>query len=131
MGPLPQLLGRLGRVITLLRKRAGYGSQERFAGRIGIHRTNMGLLERGRSPNPTMQTLHSVARGLGLTIPDLFLLAQTEDSVEQLAADITTTQPVPSSCLPAPKPAAGNPQREASGRAAESAGQNRKRKRGK
>jgi hypothetical protein len=82
----------------------------------------MGLLERGRSPNPTMQTLQSVARGLGLTIPDLLLLAQTEDSVEQLAADIRTTQHVPSLCLPTPTAARGNPQRQASGRAAESPG---------
>jgi len=75
MGSLPELLGRLGRVISVLRKRAGYSSQERFARAIRIHRTNMGLLERGRAPNPTMRTLQSVALGLGVSIPDLFALA--------------------------------------------------------
>lgn len=130
MGSLPELLGRLGRVISVLRKRAGYASQERFARAIGIHRTNMGLLERGRALNPTMQTLHSVAHGLGVTIPELLLLAQTEDSVKQLATDTIATQQVPSLRPLQHWPAREHLQREASGRAADSPGRIRKRKRG-
>jgi transcriptional regulator with XRE-family HTH domain len=84
----------------------------------------MGLLERGRSPNPTMQTLHSVAQGLGVSIPELFVLARTDDSVDQLATGITPTQQVPP-LLPSP-PQRGHArerlQSEASGRAAKSPG---------
>ena len=118
MGSLAELLGRLGRVIRILRNRTGR-SQERFALAIGIHRTNMGLLERGQAPNPSMQTLHSVARGLGLSIPDLFMLAQNEDSVQRLAASIAPTQQQP-------EPARERMPREARGRVAESPGRTRR-----
>jgi DNA-binding XRE family transcriptional regulator len=132
MRSLPELLGRLGRVIAILRKRAGYTSQERFARAIRIHRTNMGLLERGRAPNPTMKTLNSVALGLGVTIPDLFTLAISDDSVKQLATGIAPTQQVPP--LPPPRPEATleRLQSKASGRAPESPGRTRRKgKRGK
>lgn len=134
MDSLPELLARLGRVITVLRKRAGYSSQERFALAVGMHRTNMGLLERGRARNPTMQTLHSVALGLGVSIPDLLTLALSEDSVEHLATGIAPTQQVPP-LLPPPSqpwPALKRLQSEASGRVAESPGRRRRKgKRGK
>jgi len=131
MGSLPELLGRLGRVISVLRRQAGYASQERFAGVIGIHRTNMGLLERGRALNPTMQTLHSVAHGLGVSIPDLLLLAQTEDSVQQLASGTTPTHQLPSLRPARPGLAREHLQREASGTVAQSPCRTRKRKQGK
>ena len=124
MGSLAELLGRLGRVIRILRNQTGR-SQERFALAIGIHRTNMGLLERGRAPNPGMQTLHLVARGLDLTLPDLFMLAQNEDSVQRLAASVAPTQQQPA---PAPERIS----RKARGRVAESPGRTRRKgKRGK
>jgi transcriptional regulator with XRE-family HTH domain len=76
---LPALLNRLGRVIRDLRQRAGYSSQERFGDAIGLHRTYVGLLERGTT-NPTMKTLHTVARGLGVSLLDLLTLAMTENA---------------------------------------------------
>jgi len=91
----------------------------------------MGLLERGRALNPTMQTLHSVAHGLGVTIPELLLLAQTDDSVKQLATDTMPTQQVPSLRRLQPWQAREHLQREASGGPADSPGRTRKQKRGK
>ena len=132
MGSLSELLGRLGRVITILRKRAGYASQERFARAIRLHRTNMGLLERGQAPNPTMKTLNAVALGLGISIPDLLMLAHSEDSVKRLATGIAPTQQVPLLPPPQPGPSLERLQSKASGRAAESPGLTRRKgKRGK
>ena len=37
----------------------------------GVHRTYMGTLERGRA-NPTLRIIDRVARGLGVTVPELF-----------------------------------------------------------
>ena len=78
MASLPLLLTRLGQVIRSLRDSAGY-SQGRFAPVAKKHRTYMGLLERGKA-NPTVKTLHLVAEGLGLTVPELFALAAAESS---------------------------------------------------
>jgi|SRR5438874_594884 transcriptional regulator with XRE-family HTH domain len=129
MGSLPELLDRLSRVIRILRPRTGL-SQERFALAIGIHRNDIGLLERGRAPNPTMKILHAVALGLGVTIPELFMLAQTEDSVQRLAAGIAPGQRMPSP--PTPGSATERLQGEACGRAAQSPGRTRRKgKRGK
>ena len=100
MGSLPDLLSRLGRVIRTLRAQAGY-SQERFGFAIGMHRTYMGQLERGTA-NPTMETLHSVALGLGVSILDLLTLALTEDSAEPIAAGIARTRQVPTQRGPCP-----------------------------
>ena len=83
MTPLPLLLRRIGKVIRTLRTQAGH-SQDRFASAIGVHRTYMGLLERGLA-NPTMKTLQLVAQGLGISILDLFTLAMTEDSAAAAA----------------------------------------------
>jgi transcriptional regulator with XRE-family HTH domain len=78
MSSLSILLTRLGQVIRKLRAGAGY-SQERFAFAIKRHRTFMGLLERGKA-NPTVKTLHLVAEGLGVSVPELFALAAAEGS---------------------------------------------------
>lgn len=77
MTSLPLLLRRLGQVIRTLRTQTGY-SQERFGFAIGVHRTYMGHLERGTA-NPTVKILHRVAKGLGVSVPELFTLAMTED----------------------------------------------------
>lgn len=84
MASLTLLLSRLGRVIRTLRTQAGY-SQERFGFAIGVHRTYMGHLERGTA-NPTIKTLHLVAQGLGIGVPDLFTLVITENSAAPPAA---------------------------------------------
>jgi len=59
----------LGHVIR--RKREGLGlSQEKFAELTEHHRTYIGFLERGeRSPN--VNTLHRVAKALGISASDL------------------------------------------------------------
>lgn len=77
MAPLSLLLLRLGRVVSVLRSQAGY-SQDRFASAVGLHRTYMGLLERGQA-NPTMKSLDLVARGLRMNVVDLLTLAMAED----------------------------------------------------
>lgn len=78
MPSLPALLTSLGKVIRKLRDDAGY-SQERFGFAIKRHRTYMGLVERGKA-NPTVKTLHLVAEGLGVSVPELFALAAAEGS---------------------------------------------------
>lgn len=90
MSSLPHLLSRLGRVIRTRRIQAGYSSQERFGYAVGLHRTYMGHLERGNA-NPTMQTLHTVAQQLGLTILDLLTLATSEDGGTAPATGLTGT----------------------------------------
>lgn len=78
MPSLPILLTRLGQVIRTLRDGTGY-SQERFGFAIDRHRTYMGLVERGKA-NPTVKTLHLIAEGLGVSVPELFALAAAEGS---------------------------------------------------
>jgi transcriptional regulator with XRE-family HTH domain len=82
MDSLPVLRASLGRAIRCLRQQTGY-SQERFGFQIGVHRTQMGKLEGGKG-NPTIETLYSVARGLGVSVPELFQLA-TSDRPEGVA----------------------------------------------
>lgn len=73
---LPFLLESLGRAIRQRREQTGY-SQERFASRIGVHRTYMGHLERGTA-NPTVRTLQLVAQGLGISLGELLTLAESQ-----------------------------------------------------
>jgi transcriptional regulator with XRE-family HTH domain len=97
MASLPQLLRRLGQVIRTLRTQAGY-SQERFGFAIGVHRTYMGHLERGTA-NPTIKMLHLVAQGLGISVPDLLTLVQTEEGAGTAAGGVVArTDQVP--CRP-------------------------------
>jgi transcriptional regulator with XRE-family HTH domain len=84
MTSLPPLLRRLGQVIRTLRRQTGL-SQERFGFAIGVHRTYMGHLERGTA-NPTVKMLHLVARGLGVSLSDLFTAAIIENSGESRPA---------------------------------------------
>jgi transcriptional regulator with XRE-family HTH domain len=64
------LAAAFGTVVREARKERGF-SQEGFADHCGVHRTYMGLLERGRS-NVTILTAQRVAKGLGLTMAELF-----------------------------------------------------------
>ena len=73
---LPEMLGGLARTLRRFRERTGY-SQERFAARIGLHRTYMGHLERGTA-NPTVKTLLLVSEGLGISLGELLTIAQNE-----------------------------------------------------
>jgi transcriptional regulator with XRE-family HTH domain len=76
MVSLPVFLRQLGRTIRNLRERTGY-SQERLGFAVGLHRTYMGHLERGTA-NPSVRTLHRVAQGLGVSVPELLAMAAAE-----------------------------------------------------
>jgi transcriptional regulator with XRE-family HTH domain len=80
------LVSRLGVFVRARRKQAGY-SQDRFASAVGVHRTYMGLLERGKA-NPTLETLDAVAQRLGLDVVELLTLAIVEDPSGASADDV-------------------------------------------
>lgn len=63
--------GWFGKRVAQLRRRRGW-SQEELAFRCGIHRSYMGVIERGEK-SPSMDTVSKVAKGLGLTVGELFL----------------------------------------------------------
>ena len=66
---MQEILKTLGNRMRSLRERKGV-SQESFAGICGLHRTAVGLLERGKSI-PRLDTLLIVAEHLGVTVSDL------------------------------------------------------------
>jgi transcriptional regulator with XRE-family HTH domain len=55
--------------VQRLRQDQGW-SQEEFAERAGLHRTYVSGVERGVR-NPTVTVLEKLARGLGVSMPDL------------------------------------------------------------
>lgn len=67
---------KLGRAVRRLRSQADY-SQESFAAAAGIHRTYMGLVERGRVA-ATILTLQKIASALGITMSQLLAEAEHE-----------------------------------------------------
>lgn len=70
----------LGERVRALRLKKGF-SQESFADHCGLHRTYMGGIERGER-NLTIQTISTVANGLGVTLSEL--LADIEKQVGTL-----------------------------------------------
>jgi transcriptional regulator with XRE-family HTH domain len=62
---------RLGVAIRRLRKARGL-SQEAFADRVGLDRTYVSAIERGRR-NPTLRIIQCLAGGLGVPVSALFL----------------------------------------------------------
>jgi transcriptional regulator with XRE-family HTH domain len=66
---LQEILETLGKRIRSERQRKGL-SQEGFAGACGLHRTEMGLLERGKTI-PRLDTLLIVSEQLGLAVSKL------------------------------------------------------------
>src|SRR5690242_13607800 len=70
----------LGHTIRDLRSAAGF-SQEKFAAAVGLHRTFMGNLERGRT-NPSLGTLERIARVLGLSVATLLAEVELRRGVE-------------------------------------------------
>ncbi|MFZ5624125.1 MAG: helix-turn-helix domain-containing protein [Gemmatimonadota bacterium] len=83
---------RLGRTIREYRKRAGV-SQERFAHQIGLHRTFMSAVERGKT-NVSFDALGRIADGLNLTISQLVFEAETGQPLELVGRERRTT-PMP------------------------------------
>lgn len=67
---------KLGRAVRRLRSRSEY-SQEAFAAAADVHRTYMGLIERGRVA-VTIVTLQKIASALGITISALIAEAERE-----------------------------------------------------
>lgn len=67
---------RFGRAVRRLRSRLGY-SQEAFAAKIGVHRTFVGAVERGET-NISLANIARVAKGLGVTLTDLFAEVERE-----------------------------------------------------
>ncbi len=67
---------KLGRAVRRLRAQADY-SQESFAAAAGVHRTYMGLVERGRVA-PTVVTLEKIADALGIAPSTLLSEAERE-----------------------------------------------------
>lgn len=61
-----------GQLVVSLRKKQGI-SQEELAFRAGINRSYMGVIERGEK-SPSVDTISKVAKGLGLSVQDLFKL---------------------------------------------------------
>ena len=74
--PVASIHARFGRTVRALRAKAGY-SQESFADAIHVHRTSMGTLERGDG-NPRLETILKIARGLGLSLGELFLAVEKD-----------------------------------------------------
>lgn len=68
----------LGKRLQKMRKAAGF-SQEAFAHEVGIHRTYMGLIERGER-NMTVMTYIRIIRRLGI-------------AEDELLADLPTPEP--------------------------------------
>ncbi|PRI10509.1 helix-turn-helix domain-containing protein [Leucobacter massiliensis] len=59
-----------GEHLRELRRDRGWGSQESFAHHVGMDRTYVSGLERGRR-NPTLDVIVKLARGLEVTPADL------------------------------------------------------------
>jgi transcriptional regulator with XRE-family HTH domain len=68
---VPNLQEVLGQRIRKLRSEKEF-SQESFADHCGLHRTYMRSIERGER-NLTIQTVLTVAEGLGISMADLLL----------------------------------------------------------
>jgi len=66
---------RFGKAVRRLREQAEH-SQESFAAAVGVHRTYMGLIERGRVA-PTLVVVEKIATALDMSPSGL--LAETEE----------------------------------------------------
>jgi transcriptional regulator with XRE-family HTH domain len=67
---------KFGRAVRRLRSQADY-SQESFAAAAGVHRTYMGLIERGRVA-ATIIVVQKIADALGMTASELLAEAEHE-----------------------------------------------------
>ena len=63
-----------GAVVRAEREQRGF-SQEGFADHVGVHRTYMGLVERGKSV-VSIFTAYRIAQGLGVPLSTLLLRAE-------------------------------------------------------
>jgi transcriptional regulator with XRE-family HTH domain len=82
---MQEILETLGGRIRELREKRGI-SQEDFAATCGLHRTAVGLLERGKSI-PRLDTLLIVSHGLGVTVSKLLQGIERCGKLPSKAAD--------------------------------------------
>jgi transcriptional regulator with XRE-family HTH domain len=68
------ILTQVGKRVRVLREEKGM-SQEVLAEKSGLHRTYIGGVERGLR-NPSLKSLHRIAKGLGVGLVDFFLSAK-------------------------------------------------------
>jgi transcriptional regulator with XRE-family HTH domain len=73
--PRSHLTAAVGVAVRALRQERRGLSQEDLAELAGVHRTYLGVLERGTA-NPTIATLDDVARALGVRVSDIVLRAE-------------------------------------------------------
>jgi transcriptional regulator with XRE-family HTH domain len=66
---MQEVLLALGKRMRELRARCGF-SQEAFADHCGLHRTAVGLIERGHRV-PSLKTLLTISSGFGITLSEL------------------------------------------------------------
>jgi DNA-binding XRE family transcriptional regulator len=75
--PLPVVLELLGKPVRRLRTQTTDYSQDGLAGPVGRHGTCIGLVERGKA-NPSLKTLYGIANALGVSLAELFILAESK-----------------------------------------------------
>ncbi len=63
------ILEKFGQRMQKIRKEAGF-SQEELAAKLAMHRTYVGMVERGER-NPTIRTLYKIAKALKVSSSDL------------------------------------------------------------
>jgi transcriptional regulator with XRE-family HTH domain len=68
------LIAAFGEAVRHLRKEKGL-SQESLAGLAGVHRTYVGMIERGEK-NITLENIHKFARALSTSTHDLLRMAE-------------------------------------------------------
>lgn len=64
-----QILEKFGQKMQKTRQSSGV-TQEELAARLGMHRTYIGLIERGER-NPTIRTLYKIAKALKVQASEL------------------------------------------------------------
>lgn len=64
-----QILEKFGQKMQKVRQSSGI-TQEELAARLGMHRTYIGLIERGER-NPTIRTLYKIAKALRVSASEL------------------------------------------------------------
>lgn len=77
------VLINLGLAIRARREAIGI-SQEEFADRIDSNRAYYGDVERGKR-NPSIRSLHRIADGLGVSLPQLFAEAAAHETARSAA----------------------------------------------
>ena len=65
-----EILTKFGQKVRDERKRLGL-SQEKLAGRAGVHRTYIGMVERAEK-NITLENIEKIAKALKISIADFF-----------------------------------------------------------